>query len=47
VTPRGMIDCMIAAVALRHESTLLAHDADMDRVASVVEIELDEASLRA
>lgn len=47
VTPRGMIDCMIAAVALRRGATLLAHDADMDRVAGVVAIELDRASLRA
>lgn len=46
VTPRGMLDCMIAAVAWRAGATLLAHDADMDRVAGVVEIELDEASLR-
>lgn len=47
VTPRGMIDCMIAAVAWRRHATLLAHDADMDRVARVMEIELDGASLRA
>lgn len=47
VTPRGMIDCMIASVAWRHEATLLAHDADMDRVASVIGIDLDEASLRS
>jgi predicted nucleic acid-binding protein len=47
VTPRGMVDCMIASVAWRREATLLAHDADMDRVAGVVGIALDEASLRA
>jgi predicted nucleic acid-binding protein len=47
VTPRGMIDCMIACVAWRLGATLLAHDADMDRVAGVVGIALDEASLRA
>ncbi len=46
VTPRGMLDCMIAAVAWRRGTTLLAHDADMDRVARVVEVELDDASLR-
>jgi predicted nucleic acid-binding protein len=39
-----MLDCMIAAVAWRRGATLLAHDADMDRVARVVEIELDDAS---
>jgi predicted nucleic acid-binding protein len=47
VTPRGMLDCMIAAVAWRRGATLLAHDADMDRVARVIEIQLDDASLRA
>jgi predicted nucleic acid-binding protein len=46
VTPRGMLDCMIAAVAWRLGATLLAHDADMDRVARVIEVELDDASLR-
>jgi len=45
VTPRGMVDCMIASVARRHGATLLAHDADLSRVASVVGIELDDASL--
>jgi predicted nucleic acid-binding protein len=47
ITPRGMVDCMIASVAWRREATLLAHDVDMDRVARVIGIELDEASLRA
>ena len=47
VTPRGMVDCMIASVAWRRGAALLAHDADMDRVAGVVGIELDDASLRA
>jgi predicted nucleic acid-binding protein len=47
VTPRGMVDCMIAFVAWRREATLLAHDADMDRVAGVIGIEMDGASLRA
>ena len=46
VTPRGMVDCMIAAVALRWGATLLAHDADMDRLAGATGIALDEASLR-
>jgi hypothetical protein len=47
VTPRGMLDCMIAAVAWRRGATLLAHATDMNRVARVVEIQLDDASLRA
>ena len=44
VTPRGMIDCMIAAVALRHGATLLAFDADMHQVAEVIGISLDHSS---
>jgi predicted nucleic acid-binding protein len=47
VTPRGLIDCMIAAVAWRRGASLLAHDADLARVARVIGIELDAASLRA
>jgi predicted nucleic acid-binding protein len=47
VTPRGMVDCMIASVAWRREAALLAHDADVDRVAGVIGIEMDAASLRA
>ena len=46
ITPRGLIDCMIAAVAVRHGAVLLAHDADMSRVAEVVGVEMDHASLR-
>lgn len=46
VTPRGMVDCMIAAVAHRHALSLLARDADMVRVADVIGIELDQASRR-
>lgn len=47
VTPRGMVDCMIAAVAYRCKLALLAWDADMFRVAEVIGIDLDEGSLRA
>lgn len=47
VTPRGMGDCMIAAVAWRHHAALLSYDADLHRVAQVMDINLDEASLRA
>jgi predicted nucleic acid-binding protein len=47
VTPRGMVDCLIASVARRHEATLLAQDADISRIARVVGIELDQASLTA
>lgn len=41
VTPRGMVDCMIAAVALRRGAALLAQDADLDRVATVAGIPMD------
>jgi predicted nucleic acid-binding protein len=46
VTPRGMVDCMIAAVAHRHGATLLAADADLGRVATVVGIDLDDVATR-
>lgn len=45
VTPRGMIDCTIASVAWRAGATLLARDADLVRVAGVIGIDVDEASL--
>ena len=44
ITPRGMVDCLIASVAHRHGATLLAQDIDLSRVAQVVGIDLDEAS---
>ena len=46
VTPRGMIDCMIAAVAWRHEAFLLAQDVDLVRLCHVNGIAMDEASVR-
>jgi predicted nucleic acid-binding protein len=45
VTPRGMVDCMIASVAHRHQATLLAADGDLSRVARMVGIDLDDASI--
>jgi predicted nucleic acid-binding protein len=45
VTPRGMVDCMITSVALRHRATLLAADVDLSRVATIVGIDLDDASI--
>lgn len=44
VTPRGMIDCMIASVAHRSGASMLALDADLARLADVVGITMDEAS---
>jgi predicted nucleic acid-binding protein len=45
VTPRGLIDCMIASVARRHQATLLAADRDLGRVARAVGVDLDRASI--
>ena len=45
VTPRGLLDCLIASVARRLEAPILAHDTDMSRIAEVMEIEMDPASL--
>lgn len=41
VTPRGLIDCMIVAVASRHGATILACDADLDRVSRVAGLDMD------
>jgi predicted nucleic acid-binding protein len=43
ITPRGMVDCMIAAVGWRHATTLLTRDTDLVRVARVTGIALDDA----
>lgn len=45
VTPRGMVDCMVAAIASRYEAALLSFDVDLARVAYTLGIEMDEASL--
>lgn len=47
ITPSGMIDCMIAAVAWRRGAALLCRDADLEHVAEVIGISLDEASERS
>lgn len=41
VTPRGLLDCMVATVALRSGAALLARDRDLEAVASVVGLPLD------
>jgi predicted nucleic acid-binding protein len=45
ITPRGLLDCMIASVALRHGAALLAADVDLVRVAGVMAIDLDGSSV--
>jgi predicted nucleic acid-binding protein len=36
VTPRGLLDCLIVAVAWRRGAGVLAQDADVDRVCAIV-----------
>lgn len=44
VTPRGLIDCMIAAVAIDRKAALLAQDRDLAALAGVVDLALDVAT---
>jgi predicted nucleic acid-binding protein len=44
ITPRGLVDCMIAAVAWRYNASLLTWDADLHHVARVIGIKMDEPS---
>jgi hypothetical protein len=44
ITPRGLVDCMIAAVAWRYNASLLTCDADLHHVARVIGITMDEPS---
>jgi predicted nucleic acid-binding protein len=39
-----MLDCMIASVAWRLGASILANDADLDRVARVIGVRLEPAS---
>ena len=43
VTPSGLIDCMIASIALRSGSAVLAADADFERMSRVIPLTLDTA----
>ena len=44
VTPRGIVDCMVAAVVWRTGAALLADDRDLAHVARVLGLKLDPAS---
>jgi predicted nucleic acid-binding protein len=44
VTPRGLVDCMIASIALRTESTVLTADRDFAQMALVIPLRVDPAS---
>jgi predicted nucleic acid-binding protein len=46
ITPRGLIDCMIANVAMRADVRLLSADRDFAQMATVVPLQLDAASAR-
>lgn len=41
VTPRGLIDCLIVAVAWRTGAAVLVQDADLRRIADVIGIAVD------
>lgn len=43
ITPRGLLDCMIASVAARTGAAVLAFDRDLIAIAEVIELRLDEA----
>jgi predicted nucleic acid-binding protein len=47
VMPRGMIDCLIAAVAWRRGAALPSADVNLDRIAQVIGIDIDEGSRRS
>jgi predicted nucleic acid-binding protein len=44
VTPRGLLDCLVVAVAWRSGASVLAQDVDVERVAAVLGVTLDPAS---
>lgn len=41
VTPRGLNDCLIAQVARRTDATLLAADVDLECIATVVGVQIE------
>lgn len=40
-TPRNLVDCMIAAIALRTGASVLSADRDFDEIAAVLPLRLD------
>ncbi len=47
VTPRGMVDCLIVAVAWRTGASLLARDADIERIAAVMGVAVERVEPEA
>jgi hypothetical protein len=43
LTPSGLIDCMIASIALRTDSAVLAADQDFEQMASILPLRIDSA----
>lgn len=41
ITPSGLIDCMIASIALRSNSSILSADSDFARMSLVMPLQLD------
>jgi predicted nucleic acid-binding protein len=41
VTPRGLLDCLVVAVAWRSGATVIAQDADVDRICDVVGVSVE------
>jgi predicted nucleic acid-binding protein len=46
VTPGGLLDCAIAAIALRHDALLLTSDIGQARIGQVMPLRLDPASIQ-
>ncbi len=44
VTPRGLLDCLVVAVAWRNGAGVLAQDVDVERVCGVMDVPLDAPS---
>jgi predicted nucleic acid-binding protein len=40
VTPRGLLDCLVASVAIRDNAQVLGHDRDFGQIARVTPLEL-------
>lgn len=41
LTPRGLVDCMIASIALRSDAAILAADRDFEQMASILPLRID------